>query len=121
MAQHTEYDLILMSLVIFVPTLFALVLLFFPRRGEEYMRWWALLGTAVTLVLSLWMFIDYYAMLDHDLDKESAKRAVWRPGAGTSLASRADKAADLAGKGDPRLSDDWVSRWPWIARFNIDY
>ena len=35
-----EYDLILMSLVIFVPSLFALGLLFFPRGSDEAMRWW---------------------------------------------------------------------------------
>ena len=56
---HAEYDLILMSLVIFVPTAFAVVLLFFPRGSEEYMKWWSLLGTAVTLVISMWIFIDF--------------------------------------------------------------
>ena len=45
-----ESDLVWMSLCIFVPSLFALVLLFFPNGSEEYMRWWTLLGTAVTLV-----------------------------------------------------------------------
>jgi NADH-quinone oxidoreductase subunit M len=118
---HAEYDLILMSLVIFVPTVFALGLFFFPRRSDEYMRWWSLLGTAITLVLSLWMFIDYYAMLDSNLDPESAKNAIWRPGAATSLGSRADAATNRAVQGNPRLSEDWLSRLPWISRFNIDY
>ena len=48
-----ELDLIWMSAVIFVPSIFALGLLFFPRGTEEWMRWWCLLGTAVTLVVSL--------------------------------------------------------------------
>src|SRR5438876_5820428 len=115
---HAEYDLILMSLVIFMPTLFALVLLFFPRGSEEYMRWWSLLGTAVTLVLSLWLFIDYCAMLDRNLD---AKSGYWRPGVATSLPSRADAATKRVGAADPRESYDWLGRLPWISRFNIDY
>jgi len=49
----------MMSLVIFLPSVFALVLLFFPRGKEEYMRWFALLGTAATLVLSIFMFIRW--------------------------------------------------------------
>ena len=52
-----ETDLILMSLCIFVPTLFALVLLFFPKAETSTMRWWTLLGTAVTLVVSIVLFI----------------------------------------------------------------
>src|SRR6185295_8901365 len=54
-----EYDLILMSLVIFVPSLFAIGLLFFPRGYEEAMRWWSLAGTALTLGLSLCAFINF--------------------------------------------------------------
>jgi NADH-quinone oxidoreductase subunit M len=110
-----EHDLILMSLVIFVPTVFALALLFFPRRSEEYMRWWSLLGTAVTLVLSLWIFIDYLAMLDSRRDPSG------RPSAETSLLARHERAAAQAGKAGPRESDDWLTRFPWISRFNIDY
>ena len=55
-----EYDLLLMSLVIFVPSLFALLLLFVPKAKTEWMRMLTLLGTTVTMVLSIWMFIDYY-------------------------------------------------------------
>src|SRR5947209_3071035 len=115
MPPHAEYDLILMSLVIFVPTVFALALLFFPRRSEEYMRWWSLLGTAVTLVLSLWMFIDYLAMLDTRLDPTG------RPSAETSLQARQERAAAQVDKAGPRDSIDWLTRMPWISRFNIDY
>ena len=38
-----------MTLVVFVPSVFALGLLFFPRGKEEAMRWWSLIGTALTL------------------------------------------------------------------------
>ena len=59
---EVELDLVWMSLVIFAPLAFAVGLLFFPRGSEEYMRWWSLLGTAVTLVVSLFVFIDYGKM-----------------------------------------------------------
>jgi NADH-quinone oxidoreductase subunit M len=111
----TELDLIWMSLVIFVPTAFALVLLFFPRGSEEYMRWWSLLGTAVTLVLSLFVFIDYSDMLYRTMDANG------RPDGNTTLLARHDAAAAKASEGDARDSADWLSRYPWISRFNIDY
>jgi NADH-quinone oxidoreductase subunit M len=110
-----ELDLVWMSLVIFMPTAFALVLLFFPRGSEEYMRWWSLLGTAVTLVLSLFVFIDYSRMLEKTQD------AMGRPDARTTLLSRHDAAVARAVAAEPRESDDWVARYPWISRFNIDY
>ena len=45
----SEPDLILMSVLIFLPLAFAAGLLFFPKGSEEYMRWWSLLGTAVAV------------------------------------------------------------------------
>ena len=39
-----EPDLIWMSVLVFVPTAFALVLLLFPKGSEEGMRWWSLFG-----------------------------------------------------------------------------
>jgi NADH-quinone oxidoreductase subunit M len=110
-----ELDLIWMSLVIFMPTAFALVLLFFPRGSEEYMRWWSLFGTAVTLVLSLFVFFDYSKMLEKYWD------GAGRPDARTTLVARHDVAAAKAVVGQPRDSDDWLARFPWISRFNIDY
>jgi NADH-quinone oxidoreductase subunit M len=103
-----EWDLVLMSLVIFVPSLFAVVLLFVPRGQDEWMRWIALLGTAVTLTLSLIMFNDYYRdVADLDLNNPT-----------NSLLSTRAEAADT----NQRLSNhDWVARRPWIARFGIDY
>ena len=47
-----ETDLLMMSLCIFAPSLFALILLFFPKGSDEYMRWFTLLGTAITFVLT---------------------------------------------------------------------
>jgi NADH-quinone oxidoreductase subunit M len=112
-----ELDLIWMSAVIFVPSIFALGLLFFPRGTEEWMRWWCLLGTAVTLVVSLCVFIDFRKMLDFHQSSP----------ADSSLMKRHDAA--VAAKyniADPkktgvRDSNDFVARYPWIERFNIDY
>jgi NADH-quinone oxidoreductase subunit M len=101
-----------MSLVIFAPTAFALILLLPFIRNVEFMRWFALLGTAVTLVLSLCMFIMYYTQVyDAHLSDSSH----------TLLGYRVDQAAASALRFDPHRSDDWVARYPWIPRFNIEY
>jgi NADH-quinone oxidoreductase subunit M len=111
------YDLLLMTLVIFVPTAFALVLCFFPRGSEEYMRWWALLGTAVTLVLSIYIFMDYYNSTAQVLSKDGI------PGhdQSTLLAARGDKALENALSVHARDSNNWAVRVPWIKKFNIEY
>src|SRR5262245_14881453 len=105
-----EYDLIMMSLCIFVPTAFALVLLFFPKGSEEYMRWWSLLGTAVTFVVSMILFIDYLAMLDARTEGRNV-----RPGISSTLVARAD-AISKEEEGKPRRGDDLISRVPWISQ-----
>ena len=119
-----ELDLIWMSLCIFVPSIFALVLLFFPKGTEEYMRWWTLLGTAFTLVISLFLFIDYLRMMDYDTANPQK----------TLLAERVTTMNFKAGDADARESGDMVARYPWIrvreskyvekreaSRFSIDY
>jgi NADH-quinone oxidoreductase subunit M len=111
-----EYDLILMSLVIFAPAVFALGLLFFPRGSEEWMRWWSLLGTAVTLVLSLCLFVDFTKMLDNFQGQTNINEK-------TSLLARHDEAVRKSQieDGNRREGYDWISRYPWISKFNIDY
>jgi NADH-quinone oxidoreductase subunit M len=123
-----EYDLVLMSLVIFVPTIFALVLcipglfespvirMMFGSK-ENGMRWVSLLGTAVTLVLSICMFISFYLMLD----THQAVGGV--PSPENLLSTRAEKAAIKGAESQPEgLSyGDWVARRPWIRNFNIEY
>ncbi len=64
-----EYDLVLMSLVIFVPALFGLIALAFPARWVEGVRWWALVGATATLILSLCLLIEYYALLERHSDR----------------------------------------------------
>src|SRR3954447_16542602 len=99
-------DLILMSLVIFLPTLFAVCLLFFPRGSDEYMRWWALLGTTATLVVSIWLFIDFQRLIDFHQGNPAASQLSQRAGADLKKHYAAD-APD---------SGDLVARYPWISR-----
>src|SRR5690348_2916585 len=107
-----ESDLFWMSAVIFLPTLFALVLLFFPKGSDEWMRWWSLLGTAVTLVVSLILYIDFqYGVLEVHRGNPEA----------SSLNRRAEVDAATRAAGGPGKADDQVARTPWIPRFNIEY
>lgn len=110
-----ESDLILMSVVIFLPSVFALLLLFLPRSWQEAMRWWTLLGTALTFVASTWLLIDYLSLLDrHSPNNLTA----------AGLEQRADQDAlrrVAAVDQPPPASDDLVARYPWIKGFHIDY
>ena len=110
-----ETDLLWMSLCVFLPTAFALVLLFFPKGSEEYMRWWSLLGTSVTFVISMVLFIDFMAMLDARPDRTG------RPGVETALVNRAETAQTEYLNNGMRKSDNGLGRVPWISSFNIDY
>jgi NADH-quinone oxidoreductase subunit M len=117
--MNAERDLVLMSLVIFVPSLAALLILFVPRGKDEWMRWIALFGTAITLVLSLLVLIEYYQGVTQALssngDQSQKNRAL--------LISRAE-VADMAGAGNQAASvsdSDWLGRRSWIGSFGIDY
>jgi len=110
-----EWDFIWMTLVVFIPSAFALGLLFFPRGKEDAMRWWSLIGTALTLGVSLGMFVNFkndVADAGGVSDKANREHA--------SLQLRSETADSLA-VGDPARSKDWVSRYPWIKNFHIDY
>jgi NADH-quinone oxidoreductase subunit M len=114
-----EYDLILMSLVIFAPAAFGLATLLFPGRFVEGIRWFALFGSGSAVVLSSCLLIDYYAMLDSQSDR--GVRSLRHPA--TLLDARADESARRLAKPvpEPQLSRDMVARRPWIARFDISY
>ncbi|WP_020470234.1 complex I subunit 4 family protein [Zavarzinella formosa] len=114
-----EYDLIMMSLVIFVPAAFGLLCLIFPAKFKEAVRWWALLGTAVTLCLSLCLLVEYYFLLDSRSDR--GLRSLHHPK--TLLDARADEALRRASMPapEPRQAYDWVGTVPWIDRFDIQY
>jgi len=113
-----ESDLIWLSVLVFLPTAFALGLLLFPARWAEPMRWFALFGSAGTLSVSLCVVVGYYELLDRYPDANGFPRY----GAKSRLDARADQAASDAARQIPRyLSDDWVGRRPWIAQFGAQY
>jgi NADH-quinone oxidoreductase subunit M len=108
-----ESDLLLMSLLIFLPSVWAVLLLFFPRGSDEYMRWFTLLGTALTLVVSLLLFIDFQndVLEFYRGDPE-----------GSTLSRRAEADnAQRQGVSGPGKERDLVARARWIERFNIEY
>jgi NADH-quinone oxidoreductase subunit M len=116
----SETDVIWMSLVVFVPSVFALGLIFFPRGREEAMRWWSLCGTALTLGLSLCMFVSFYR---DTIDFPRAKPEM------PDFEQTRDKASlnyrelkqELQPASAVQPSDDWLARYPWIPRFHIEY
>jgi NADH-quinone oxidoreductase subunit M len=108
-----ETDFWIMTAVVFIPTVFALGLVFFPKGWEDAMRWWSLFGTALTLGLSLVMFFDFKAEV---VDRWTMGNPVTR-GDG-SLAAR---VARNEGTGHVPDSKDWLTHHPWIPRFNIYY
>lgn len=114
-----EYDLVLMSLVIFAPAAFGLALLLFPKHWLESIRWFATFGAAVAVVLSFCLFIDYYAMLESRSDR--GIKSLNHPA--TQLDARVDEAARRAAQPvpEPQLGRDWVAKVPWIPRFDINY
>ena len=117
--MFVEYDMILMSLVIFLPSAFALALLLIPSRAVEAIRWWALFGSAIAVVLSACLLIEYYALLDSQSDR--GIRSLHHPD--TLLDARADESARRAAMPVPesQLGRDMIARRPWIPRFDIWY
>src|SRR5436305_569476 len=125
----TETDLWQMTALTFVPALFALVLVFIPSTAKDLLRWVTLLGTAVTLAVSLVVFVGYYQDVLEGTPSERGVLPLF--GKNASLEARADYAAaggDVheapGGRGAgmrPQPSSDYVARQPWIPRFNIEY
>src|SRR6516164_9719726 len=103
-----ETDLIWMSLVVFLPSVFALGLLAFPRGWDSAMCWWSLAGTALTLGVSIGMFINFKAdTIDlYGVNADSTNRHK------ASLEYRATQA-DVAPEGAVSRAKDWVARYPW--------
>src|SRR5579871_893098 len=113
-AENIEWDVVWMSLAVFLPTAFALGLLFFPKGWEEAMRWWALIGTAATLGVSLVIAIEYknYVVDRSGVNTNPVEARQARQAA--SLEGRARAEEDSA-VGAPRRSEDWLARYPWIS------
>jgi NADH-quinone oxidoreductase subunit M len=114
-----ELDLINLTVLVFLPAAFALVLLIVPARFKEFMRWWALIGTAATLTLGLCRLIDYYTLLDSYSDR--TVKSLYHPD--TRLDVRSDQQLYDAAQAVPKAynSFDLLTRRPWVARFDIDF
>jgi NADH-quinone oxidoreductase subunit M len=112
-----ENDALWMTAVVFLPSVFALLLVFFPRGSEGAMRWWSLIGTAATLGISLGMFVNFYkyTVEAHGVLNDPASRVK------AGLPWRAEQAELAQAAGRPAEANDWVARYPWIERFHIDY
>src|ERR1700723_3519686 len=106
-----EWDMIWMTALVFVPSVFALGLLAFPRGWEKAMCWWSLAGTAVTLGISIAIFINFkLGVIDHNSVglADRASRAAY------SLDARTREADEKASMGNPLSPNDYVSRYEWI-------
>jgi NADH-quinone oxidoreductase subunit M len=111
-----ERDLLWMTAVVFIPSLFALLLIFVPRGKEEIMRWLSLAGTGLTLGVSIGMFIAFYSdVIDRNVHGSDPRSREW-----VSLDYRLG-AIESEAVGDPQKSTDWLASYPWIERFNINY
>lgn len=111
----SEFDLWIMTGVIFTPAVFALLLLLpiFGKGREDLMRYAALVGTFITMLLSIILFIDYLGMLDEKVHTGHQDA--------TLLGYRLDEATLMANTALPFRDRDMVARVHWIDRFNIDY
>lgn len=125
-----ETDLIWMSLVIFVPSIFAIGLVFFRKEWLNGMRWWSLTGTLVTMVLSIVLFIGYQGeVLDgagvtkpvpaDGRDLDDLKEQVKKNRESTTLYNRGEAASSASPA--PDKSRDWLGKASWIPQFNIEY
>jgi NADH-quinone oxidoreductase subunit M len=114
-----ELDLIQLSLLVFLPSIFTVLLLLVPSKWKRAMRWIALFGTAGTLSVGLCTLIDYYRLLDSRSDR--GVRSLYHPA--STLEARSDEALAAASAPVPKpfLSDDLMIRRPWVSRFDVDY
>lgn len=114
-----ELDLFQLTLLVFLPAAVGLLILAVPPRWKEVMRWLAVFGTAGTLTVTLCTLIDYHRLLDSYSDRTT--RSFYHPK--TRLDDRADAqlAAAAAAIPKPRLSDDLLTRRPWVSKFDVDY
>lgn len=114
----SETDLLYIAGLIFAPSAFALVLLVIPSRAKELMRWWTLLGTALTLVLALCVHNNYKQEL-----QSHAETGVPGYSPQATLEGRADAAAQRANADIPRppLGNDQIVRRSWIPEAGVDF
>jgi NADH-quinone oxidoreductase subunit M len=121
-SSQRELDLWLLTALVFLPAAFALGLFAIPAKYREAQRWWATLGTALTLALGLCTLVDYYnRVLDFPSDRGT--RTLYHPT--SRLDARTDsqqQEANAPTPGGPAFkSHDLVVRRSWIDRFDANY
>lgn len=114
-----ELDMIWLSALVFMPAAFGLLLMIIPSRFREALRWVALFGTAITLAISLCVWVDYYRVLEFHSDR--TERSMYHPQSRLDarvLRQQTNSAAPVPG---PFLSHDLVVIRPWIRAFDVNY
>ncbi len=101
-------DTSLLSLIVFLPTLGAALLLLFPKGTEGLMKWFTLLVTIVGLYLVIVLMQKFMAL--NPMGPEYPAKQ--------SLAVRAELTRGAQGIDSPT---DLIVRYPWIDAFNIEY
>jgi NADH-quinone oxidoreductase subunit M len=110
-----QTDMWFMTALIFTPTVFALFILFVPKKDHETMRWLALFGSAITLAVSIVVLLGYLALPGVSVPSGSGITSQ------SSLEARADAAMTAEHGIRPQDAADWLSREPWVRQFNIEY
>jgi NADH-quinone oxidoreductase subunit M len=106
-------DTTLLSLIIFVPTIAALALVFFPRGSDASMKWLTLAATVITCALSfilLERFLNMREIANTGIDPITKEI---RPESMTLI--------DRANRTKPSGARDLVVRYDWIESFRIQY
>jgi len=114
-----ELDLLQLTLLVFLPAAVGLLILTVPARWKEWMRWLAVFGTAGTLTVALCTLVDYHRLLGSYSDRTT--RSFYTPETRLDARSDAQLAAASAAIPKPRLSDDLLTRRPWVSKFDVDY
>lgn len=99
-------DTVLLSLIIFLPSIGALLLLLFPRGSDTAMKWATLGITIATCALCFVLFNQY--------TKTNAK-------AGYRTLQERAAATELGGGPQRDKKDDFIVRIDWIEPFHIQY
>jgi NADH-quinone oxidoreductase subunit M len=99
-------DTLLLSLITFVPTVGAILLMLVPGRMEREIKIIALVATLVTFGLTLVMLGDYMGLL---------------ASSGGELGARAAAALDNKAAGKSNEPGDLVFRYQWIEVFHVEY
>jgi NADH-quinone oxidoreductase subunit M len=112
-----ETDTLIMTGLIFVPVIFAVLLLFFPKGQEENMRRFTFLGTLIVVALSLMLFVDFWNLHDQNLSFPEGETLEYRA---AELLKTKNVAAN-PNRANVGRDYDLIGRVPWIDRFGIEY